>query len=138
MRYRRDIAHSKSDQTGVKHQILASNPPLKEGSTGSHEKYDNHMRANDTKWQQFWPKPSSTSETFFRYNAKPSLNEDKILNECIPEHIAASPLIPRTCSAKDNKNDLRSDVLTLYLEKEKYESKLRPKVSYLFTMLRNM
>ena len=117
------MSYSRSDQTGVKHQLVPPNPPVNKVNTAIQEKYN-----SDTKWQKFWPKHSSTSETFFRYNAKPSLNEVKKDNQNIPEHIVT------TCG-KGDKSNLSAHVLTLYLEKEKYENKLRPKVSYLFTTM---
>ena len=65
---------------------------------------------------------ASAKEQFFQFNAKPSAKEAPVTNSNIPEHIV-------TTKAKENKSDLHSDVLTLYLEKEKYENKFRPKVS---------
>ena len=80
---------------------------------------------SDQSWQKFWPKHSVTSEAFFRYNAKPSPIEDKTTYQEVPENI----VIPTT---DDDRNDIIPDALTMYLEKEKQEKKLRPKVNHLY------
>ena len=77
-------------------------------------------KSGDPNWQKFWPKKSPRSETFFRYNAKPALQDDKAINQNIPEDILDSGT-----SIKEIKH---ADPFTTYLEKEKEKNRVRPKV----------
>ena len=121
------MRHSTSDQTGMKHLMtpIEVTPANNKNSILPQEKLHNFQQHyTDSNWQKIWPKQSSTSETFFRYNAKPTINEEKIPTQNIPEHIVAE------CD-KDEKSVVNSDPLTQYLENEKKKDKLRPKVIFL-------
>ena len=122
------MRHSTSDQTGMKHIMspLEVTTGNNKNSILSQEKQHNiQLLYADSNWQKFWPKQSSTSETFFRYNAKPLLNEEKIPTQNIPEHIEMGE-----CD-KEEKSVVNKDPLTQYLENEKKKDKLRPKVIFL-------
>ena len=118
------MTHSTSDQTGMKQFIpsLEKTSANNKNSIFHHENQQNFQQVySDANWQKFWPKHSSTSETFFRFNAKYPLNDDRIPTQNIPEHIELD------CD-KEQKTNLTPDALTTYLEKEK----LRPKVILIY------
>ena len=128
----KDMRHSTSDQTGIKHVMspLEVAPANNKNSISPQENHQNFEQLYvDSNWRKFWPKHSSTSETFFRYNAKPPINEEKIPAQNIPEQIVAE------CD-KDEKSAVNSDPLTQYLENEKKKDKLKPKVIFLYLYLK--
>ena len=120
-----DMSRSRSDQTWSKYKHLRLDPPKSNVNATYGTRSSKCRPTSDQSWQNFWPKHSVTSEAFFRYNAKPSPIEDKTTYQEVPENI----VIPSTAG---DRNDTHPDALTLYLEKEKQEKKLRPKVNYSF------
>ena len=117
-----DMQHSTSDQTGIRQPRITTNNVLSHTQTGSNQldKNQTFPATGDPNWPKFWPKHSPRSETFFRYNAKPSVAEEKATIQNIPEDI---PDFVNTM--KGNKS---IDPFTSYMEMEKEKNKMRPKV----------
>ena len=118
MQLAKDAKHSPSNQTCANNEIL---PPIT--SAISAHQPSSHSPSAASNYTHLWPKKSATADTFFRYNAKTSLHDERISNQHIPEQII--PEITKEGKVR-NRN---SDPLSLYLEKEKEENKVRPKVS---------
>ena len=117
----KEVPHSSSDQTGMQHSRMYQRNLFCDKENGKKRDEDNGLsKSGDPNWQKFWPKKSPRSETFFRYNAKPALLEDKAINQNIPEDVLDSGT-----SIKEIKN---TDPFTTYLEKEKEKNRIRPKV----------
>ena len=116
-----EIPHSSSDQTGMRQSRMSHKNFFCNTDNGEKKDANKSLsKSGDPNWQQFWPKKSPRPETFFRYNAKPALQEDKAIHQNIQEDILDSET-----SIKGNKN---TDPFTTYLEKEKEKNRIRPKV----------
>ena len=118
MQLAKDAKHSPSNQTCANNEIL---PPTT--SAISAPQPSSHSPSVGSNYTHLWPKKSATADTFFRYNAKTSFHDERISNQHIPEQI-----IPEITKEEKVRNR-NSDPLSLYLEKEKEENKVRPKVS---------
>lgn len=116
------MQHSTSDQTGIRQPRITSKNISTHIQNGSNQLGKNPAlpASGDPNWPKFWPKHSPRSETFFRYNAKPSVAEEKSVTQNIPEDILDF--------AKTIKGNKSVDPFTSYLEKEKEKNKVRPKV----------
>ena len=118
MQLAKDAKLSPSNQTCANNKIL---PPTT--SAISAPQPSSHSPSVGSNYTSLWPKKSATADTFFRYNAKTSFHDERILNQHIPEKI-----IPEITKEEKVRNG-NSDPLSLYLVKEKEENKIRPKVS---------
>ena len=118
MELAKDAKPSPSNQTCANNEIL---PPTT--SAISAPQPSSHSQSVGSNYTHLWPKKSATADTFFRYNAKTSLHDERIPNQHIPEQIV--PEIGKEEKARNRK----SDPLSLYLQKEKEDNKIRPKVS---------
>ena len=118
MQLAKDAKPSPSNQTCANNKIL---PPTT--SAISAPQPSSHSPSAASNYTHLWPKKSATADTFFRYNAKTSFHDERISNQHIPEQI-----IPEITKEEKVRNR-NSDPLSLYLEKEKEEIKVRPKVS---------
>ena len=115
------MPHSSSDQTGIKPSLISQKNFFSRPENGKRiEENQCNSTSGDHNWQIFWPRKSPRSETFFRYNAKPLVTEEKIVADNIPEEISDSGKVSQGYKSKDP--------FSSYLEKEKEKNKLRPKV----------
>ena len=115
------MPHSSSDQTGIRPSRISQKNFFSRPEDGKRIE-ENHYTSTsgEHNWQIFWPRKSPRSETFFRYNAKPLVTEEKVVADNIPEEISDS--------RKASQGNKSKDPLTSYLEKEKEKNKIRPKV----------
>ena len=115
------MPHSSSDQTGIKPSLISQKNFFSRPENGKGiEENQRILTSGDHNWQIFWPRKSPRSETFFRYNAKPLVTEEKVMDQNIPEEISDP--------GKASQGNKSKDPFTSYLEKEKEKNKIRPKV----------
>ena len=116
-----EIPHSSSDQTGIRPSRISQKKFFSRTENGKQiEENQSISTLGEHNWQIFWPRRSPRSETFFRYNAKPLVTEEKAVVKNIPEEIPDS--------GKASQGNKSKDPFTSYLEKEKEKNKIRPKV----------
>ena len=118
MQLAKDAKPVPSNQTYANNKIL---PPTT--SAISAPQPSSHSPSVGSNYTNLWPKKSATADTFFRYNAKTSFHDERIPNQHIPEQI-----IPEI-RKEEKERSRNSDPLSLYLQKEKEDNKVRPKVS---------